>query len=712
MDRRPRKPSDSDRPSNRRRGPSGFDRPAEGGPRGRDDRPPAAGQGGYIKPTLRAPGQGPAGGDRPGPAGSGFKPRFDKATHGKPGFSRPKFGKPDSADGPGPKRPERPQGPSLDSEAVDRQPARGPQAERPRFTGPGPRKGKFYGGSNTVPSRPEDFESGEPQHKFQRKMIKTPMLRIVHEDADLVVIDKPTNTPTAGVTGSDAQTLLQALKEHLKDNATKIPRRVLKEQQFLAEERGMSLPDRTPPIGVIHRLDKEASGLVVFSKSEKAFHWLKDDFKTRRAKRSYIAVVEGSFGPVGKQGTLSSLLVEQQDGTVHSVDPSRAPQATHREGDDSDTDNTPKLATTLYTVLHVGEGRSMLKLQLHTGRKHQIRVHLSEAGHPIIGDERYGARTDPLKRLALHAAELSFVHPATGKPSEFHAPVPPTFYRAVGVEAPPESFERIQASAPGIKQSRAAATTAWENVATWYDAMIDEQRNDHYANVIIPGTLRLIEPAPRERILDVACGQGVIARELAQLGCNVVGVDAAPGLIASAKARSKQFGPATRYITADATKLGDLDLEKVSFDKAVCVMAIANIDPLEPVFRSVAELLKPGGSFITVFTHPAFRAHGQSAWGWDAQSHSQYRRVDGYLSHGSKPIQMHPGGAPDVVTTSFHRPLQTYVRVLAEAGFAVSALQEWPALRVSQPGPRAEAENRARREIPLFLALRAIKLPG
>jgi hypothetical protein len=139
-------------------------------------------------------------------------------------------------------------------------------------------------------------------------------------------------------------------------------------------------------------------------------------------------------------------------------------------------------------------------------------------------------------------------------------------------------------------------------------------------------------------------------------------------------------------------------------------MALANIDPLEPVMSALATLIKPDGKFVMIITHPAFRAHGQSSWQWDNQTGQQFRRIDGYLSNGSKPIQMHPGDRPEVTTTSFHRPLQTYVRLLTEAGFAITGMQEWPALRVSQPGPRADAENRARREIPLFLAIKATRL--
>jgi hypothetical protein len=87
----------------------------------------------------------------------------------------------------------------------------------------------------------------------------------------------------------------------------------------------------------------------------------------------------------------------------------------------------------------------------------------------------------------------------------------------------------------------------------------------------------------------------------------------------------------------------------------------------------------------------------------------QYRRVEGYLSPGQHPIQMHPGSAPDVVTWTFHRPIQTYVKAITDAGLLIESVEEWPAQRLSTSGPRAAEENRARREIPLFLGIRAVK---
>jgi SAM-dependent methyltransferase len=155
------------------------------------------------------------------------------------------------------------------------------------------------------------------------------------------------------------------------------------------------------------------------------------------------------------------------------------------------------------------------------------------------------------------------------------------------------------------------------------------------------------------------------------------------------------------------------DVERSAFDAAICIMALSNIDPLLPVMQGVAAALKPGGCFVWVITHPAFRAAGQSDWGWDSKQARQYRRVDGYLSPGHKPIEMNPGkaarGEQTATTWTFHRPMQTYFEAMSEAGLLVQRLEEWPSLRASTSGPRAAEENRARREIPLFLGVRALK---
>jgi 23S rRNA-/tRNA-specific pseudouridylate synthase/SAM-dependent methyltransferase len=593
---------------------------------------------------------------------------------------------------------------------------------------------------------------------------------VVFEDADLVVVNKPPGLITANMPGEDRESLFDHVKAHIRQAKRKAGR-----------------------VWIIHRLDKEASGLLVFAKTEKAFQWLKEDLRARRMHRLYLAVVEGEIGgeseaakqrdsetgrepeskspprPRIKQapsGTIQSFIRDDDFGNVTSVRigevaretarsrgsgggpprGARPPEAARFKG--TQDEGGPRLAVTHWRLIAAGKGRSLLQLRLETGRKNQIRVHLQEFRHPIIGDARYGATTDPIHRLALHATELGFTHPTTGQTVRYRSPAPASFYRAVDAAPPADTDETATAPAPSHPPSapppppspaptdRPAADTAWDHVADWYDDLIEEERSDHFRHVIQPGTMRLLRPPAGGgmRVLDIACGQGSLSRAMAAQGIEVVGVDASPRLIDAARRRATG---AARFEVGDARALEQLDPALVGdgFDAVACVMALMNIDPLEPVLRGAATLLKPGGALVAVILHPAFRAPGQTSWAWDQEPgprprfeargrpggrggpsprrERQYRRVDGYLSPGQMPITMNPGraahGAEPVTTWTFHRPIQTYVKALVDAGFVVEALEEWPSLRTSQPGPRAAEENRARREIPMFLGIRAVR---
>ncbi len=535
-------------------------------------------------------------------------------------------------------------------------------------------------------------------------------VRVVYHDDDLMVLDKPPGMLTASPTPVREKTLLDVVKE--------------------VARRGKGGAKRKGPVrvGVVHRLDREASGLVVFSLSQRGYDWLKEDFRARRAHRVYLALVEGNVGPKDKTGTIQSFLAEDVTGRVGSVSesiaqreapkrearPPRSPtggpsrfarprEAPKRMGDD---ETGPRFAITHYRVLGSDNNRSLLQVRLETGRKHQIRVHLAEQGHPIVGDDRYGARTNILNRLGLHAVELGVVNPSTGRQLRFSAPPAARFWEAVGLEPPAHAVATPDAQSPSasLGPKHRPMDTSWEGVADWYDKLTDDAGSDQYERVIVPGTLRLLDPRPGQHILDVACGQGVLSRRLAELGAHIVGVDSAGSLIESAQRRGSRN---EKYLVGDARDLGALKLD--GFDAAACVMALSNMDTVDPVFKGVAATLKPGGAFIFVIVHPAFRAAGQTGWGWDAKEGRQYRRVDGYLSPGHKRIQMHPGTDPSVVTHTFHRPIQSYVKALADAGLLVAGLEEWPAQRMSTSGPRAHEENRARREIPMFLGIRAVK---
>ncbi len=221
--------------------------------------------------------------------------------------------------------------------------------------------------------------------------------------------------------------------------------------------------------------------------------------------------------------------------------------------------------------------------------------------------------------------------------------------------------------------------------------------------------MKLLGQAADRKVLDIACGQGVLCRQLHANGADAVGVDASEDLIRSARERSDAE---IQFHVGDARDLiGVPWLEAGTFDAAACVLSIQNIDKPRPVFEGAAAVLKPGGWLVVVMMHPAFRSFRQSGWGWDGQVDVQYRRVDRYLLPRREPIVTHPGrGGEGGYTWSFHRPIEGYVKPLRQAGLLIDALEEWPSHRESQPGPRQKAENAARKEIPMFLALRAVKV--
>ena len=164
---------------------------------------------------------------------------------------------------------------------------------------------------------------------------------------------------------------------------------------------------------IVHRLDRDTSGLMVFAKTMEAKERLQHNWNNMVLSRKYLAVVEGQPDPA--EGTVRSYLVENSRYEVYS---SQNP----KEG---------KLAVTRYRTLKSRGNFSLMEVELDTGRKNQIRVHMKDLGHPITGDRRYGAGSSPIHRMALHAQTLRFVHPITRKDMNFSTPVPSSFARLV-----------------------------------------------------------------------------------------------------------------------------------------------------------------------------------------------------------------------------------------------------------------------------------------
>lgn len=245
--------------------------------------------------------------------------------------------------------------------------------------------------------------------------------------------------------------------------------------------------------------------------------------------------------------------------------------------------------------------------------------------------------------------------------------------------------------------------TSWGAVASWYGKHLREE-DTYHGEVVFPGVLRMVKPEKGEKLLDVACGEGSFAPFVIGAGASYVGIDIAASLLQQARKKNMR---GTEFIAGNAKELPRTTAPK-AFDAATCILALQNIDDLPSVFQGVARALRRGGRFVMVLTHPAFRVPRQSGWGFDDKRSLQYRRVDAYLSCNEVQVLLNPSkGLRSVKTYSYHRPLQDYIEALAAAGFAVNGLEEWTSHRQSESGPKAKAENRARREIPLFMAIRA-----
>ena len=207
----------------------------------------------------------------------------------------------------------------------------------------------------------------------------------VFEDDSVIVVDKPPGLLTMGTETERARTVYAALREYV--NRKRPPEKIF----------------------IVHRLDREASGLLVFAKTIEAKKHLQNQFKDHSAGRRYIAVVEGRVMP--DDFTIRSHLAENTAYRVYSTRKSGA----------------GKLAITHVRVMKRNPRTTLIEVRLETGRKHQIRVHLAERGHPVAGDKTYGSRSNPIQRMALHAAHLAFRHPRTGKAMQFDSRYPKSF---------------------------------------------------------------------------------------------------------------------------------------------------------------------------------------------------------------------------------------------------------------------------------------------
>jgi 23S rRNA pseudouridine1911/1915/1917 synthase len=215
-------------------------------------------------------------------------------------------------------------------------------------------------------------------------------LAILYEDRDIIVVDKPAGLLTMGTDSDKTRTAYYYLTDYVRKGYSKSRERIF----------------------IVHRLDRETSGVVIFAKNFESKVRLQDDWQATTKK--YLAVVHGECAK--PSGTITTYLTENKAHIVYST---------------SDK-NLGKLSTTSYQLLRQTRDFALLELELLTGRKHQIRVHLAGIGLPVVGDEKYGKRDGNRSRMALHAHSVSFKHPFHGERLTIESPVPIYFDQLVG----------------------------------------------------------------------------------------------------------------------------------------------------------------------------------------------------------------------------------------------------------------------------------------
>lgn len=247
--------------------------------------------------------------------------------------------------------------------------------------------------------------------------------------------------------------------------------------------------------------------------------------------------------------------------------------------------------------------------------------------------------------------------------------------------------------------------SSWGEVAEWYDDLLEKDSNTYQSKVILPNLMRVLAPQSGDRIIDVACGQGFFTRACALAGAAVTGADISPELIELARKQSSSSIP---FHIAPAHELKFAAAG--AFDTAFITLAVQNIRDLDSSFAEVCRVLGPNGRLVLVINHPTFRVLKHSSWEYDEKTNTQYRRVDRYLSGGKVIVDMHPGAKNSATTISYNRSLQDISKSLRKNGFAIVGIEEWISHRASGKGPRQEAEDIARKEIPLFMMLETVKL--
>ena len=257
------------------------------------------------------------------------------------------------------------------------------------------------------------------------------------------------------------------------------------------------------------------------------------------------------------------------------------------------------------------------------------------------------------------------------------------------------------------KKTQRRDPKGWDELADWYNGWVGKGGSKYHRRLAIPTVMKLLAPQPNEQILDVGAGQGVLAPFIHEAGAKYTGADVSERLLNFARSNHKGKG---RFVKCDAAKLHQSGKMQVgSFDAAVFLLSIQDMNPLNQILSSAEKMLKPNARIVLLMTHPAFRIPRQSGWGFDEGRKLQYRRIDRYLTPLTVPMKPYAGGKSGA-NISFHRPIHHYVNGLAELGFNISRMEEVPVGSQALKQKRSAAEKSADNEIPVFLGLRATRL--
>ena len=215
--------------------------------------------------------------------------------------------------------------------------------------------------------------------------MKKDRIKIIYEDKNIIVVDKPAKLLTIATDKVRDNTMYHKVFEYLKQK------------------------NKKNKLFIIHRLDKETSGILIFAKNERVKELFQQNWNDIAKVRNYIAVVEGV--PTKDENTIQNYLIESKSFVTHSTNDKK----------------NGKLAITSYKVFKKNKRYSMLNIEIKTGRKNQIRVHMSEMGNPIVGDKKYNSKENPIHRMCLHANMLKILNPINDEIMTFESKIPESF---------------------------------------------------------------------------------------------------------------------------------------------------------------------------------------------------------------------------------------------------------------------------------------------